>query len=91
MLDLGAAIGRQHAHDVVYDAAQAAAVEGKPFSELVARLNKSINAALAQPELRKRLKELGYEEWTGAPQKLAERGAKERAMWATVTQGIVVD
>jgi hypothetical protein len=24
MLDLGAAIGRQHAHDVVYDAAQAA-------------------------------------------------------------------
>ena len=37
------------------------------------------------------LKELGYEEWTGAPQKLAERGAKERAMWATVTQGIVVD
>jgi tripartite-type tricarboxylate transporter receptor subunit TctC len=59
--------------------------------ELVARLNKSINAALAQPELRKRFKELGYEEWTGSPQKLAERGTKERAMWATVTQGIVVD
>ncbi|WP_159911184.1 tripartite tricarboxylate transporter substrate binding protein [Pantoea sp. 18069] len=59
--------------------------------ELVARLNKSINAALAQPELRKRFKELGYEEWTGAPQKLAERGATERAMWASVTQGIVVD
>jgi 3-carboxy-cis,cis-muconate cycloisomerase len=36
MLDLGAAIGRQHAHDVVYDAAQAAAVEGKPFAELLA-------------------------------------------------------
>jgi 3-carboxy-cis,cis-muconate cycloisomerase len=36
MLDLGAAIGRQHAHDVVYDAAQAAFVEGKPFSELLA-------------------------------------------------------
>ena len=29
MLDLGAAIGRQHAHDVVYDAAQAAFVEGQ--------------------------------------------------------------
>ena len=27
MLDLGAAIGRQHAHDIVYDAAQAAFVE----------------------------------------------------------------
>jgi len=36
MLDLGTAIGRQHAHDVVYDAAQAAFVEGKPFSELLA-------------------------------------------------------
>ena len=36
MLDLGAAIGRQHAHDVVYDAAQAAFVEGKPFSALLA-------------------------------------------------------
>lgn len=59
--------------------------------ELVAKLNKAINVALDQPELKKRFKELGYEEWTGAPQKLAERGAKERAMWATVTQGIVVD
>ena len=36
MLELGAAIGRQHAHDVVYDAAQAAFVEGKPFSDLLA-------------------------------------------------------
>jgi len=36
MLDLGMAIGRQHAHDIVYDAAQAAFVEGKPFSELLA-------------------------------------------------------
>lgn len=59
--------------------------------ELVAKLNKAVNAALAQPELRKRFKELGYEDWTGTPQKLAERAAKERAMWATVTRGIVVD
>jgi adenylosuccinate lyase len=36
MLDLGAAIGRQHAHDVVYDAAQATVVEGKSFSDLLA-------------------------------------------------------
>src|ERR1700723_1239478 len=35
MLDLGKAIGRQHAHDVVYDAAQAAFVEGKSFSDLL--------------------------------------------------------
>ncbi len=36
MLDLGAAIGRQHAHDVVYDAAQAAFIENRPFSALLA-------------------------------------------------------
>ncbi|MGD9886057.1 MAG: adenylosuccinate lyase family protein [Reyranella sp.] len=48
MLDLGAAIGRQHAHDVVYDAAQAAFVEGKPFSQLLAadeRLTAHVDAA----------------------------------------------
>jgi 3-carboxy-cis,cis-muconate cycloisomerase len=36
MLNLGAKIGRQHAHDVVYDAAQAAFVENRPFGELLA-------------------------------------------------------
>jgi 3-carboxy-cis,cis-muconate cycloisomerase len=36
MLELGKAIGRQRAHDVVYDAAQAAATEGRPFRELLA-------------------------------------------------------
>jgi adenylosuccinate lyase len=36
MLDLGAAIGRQHAHDVVYAAAQAAFVKGRSFAELLA-------------------------------------------------------
>ena len=36
MLELGATLGRQHAHDVVYDAAQAAFVEGRPFSAVLA-------------------------------------------------------
>jgi adenylosuccinate lyase len=36
MLDLGKAIGRQHAHDVVYDAAMEAATSGKRFGELLA-------------------------------------------------------
>jgi adenylosuccinate lyase len=35
MLDLGKAIGRQHAHDAVYDAAQAAFVENRSFSDLL--------------------------------------------------------
>jgi adenylosuccinate lyase len=46
MLDLGAAIGRQHAHDVVYDAAQTTVVEGKSFSDLLAadpRVTKHMN------------------------------------------------
>ncbi|AOB29730.1 hypothetical protein AKI39_02070 [Bordetella sp. H567] len=37
MLELGLQLGRQHAHDVVYDAAQAAFVEGKPFRQLLAQ------------------------------------------------------
>jgi len=36
MLNLGAAIGRQHAHDVIYDAAQAAFTEGRLFAALLA-------------------------------------------------------
>ena len=36
MLELGASIGRQRAHDVVYDAAQASAIEGRPFRETLA-------------------------------------------------------
>ena len=36
MLELGAAIGRQHAHDVVYDAAQSAFTEGRSFAALLA-------------------------------------------------------
>jgi 3-carboxy-cis,cis-muconate cycloisomerase len=56
MLNLGAAIGRQHAHDVVYDAAQAAFVEHRPFSELLAadprvtaHLDQKAIAALLDP------------------------------------------
>ena len=59
--------------------------------DLVAKLNQSINAALAQPELKKKLEGLGYDDWTGTPQMLADRAAKERTMWSTVTQGIVLD
>src|SRR5579863_4546647 len=56
MLKLGAAIGRQHAHDVVYDAVQAAFVEEKPFGELLAadprvgaHLDKAAIAGLLDP------------------------------------------
>ena len=36
MLQLGAAIGRQHAHDAVYDAAQDAFVQGQSFGSMLA-------------------------------------------------------
>jgi 3-carboxy-cis,cis-muconate cycloisomerase len=56
MLQLGAAIGRQHAHDVVYDAAQASFLEQRPFSAVLAadprvteRLDKGALAALLDP------------------------------------------
>jgi adenylosuccinate lyase len=48
MLELGATLGRQHAHDVVYDAAQAAFLEGRPFSAVLAadpRVNARLDAA----------------------------------------------
>src|SRR5580692_4478794 len=51
MLDLGRAIGRQHAHDVVYDAAMEAAVEKKSFGDLLAadpRVTAHLGAAAIQ-------------------------------------------
>ena len=46
MLDLGKTIGRQHAHDVVYDAAQAAVVEGKAFARLLLAADPRVTAHL---------------------------------------------
>ncbi len=36
MLELGLRLGRQHAHDIVYDAAQAAVLENRAFGDLLA-------------------------------------------------------
>ncbi|HLY47414.1 MAG TPA: adenylosuccinate lyase family protein [Stellaceae bacterium] len=56
MLDLGKALGRQHAHDVVYDAAMEAATAGKSFGDLLAadprvtaHLDRAAIAALLDP------------------------------------------
>lgn len=69
------------------------AVYGSPGmpEALVARINQATNRALAAPEMRARLETLGYDLWTGAPGVVAERAAKERAMWATVTKGLTVE
>ncbi len=55
------------------------------------KINAAVNKALAQPELKAKLEEMGYELWTGAPKLVTERGQSERAMWATVTKGITID
>ena len=56
MLELGATLGRQHAHDVIYDAAQASFVEARPFSDVLAadprvtaHLDKAAIARLLDP------------------------------------------
>lgn len=58
---------------------------------IVTRFADAWTKVLADPELRARLVEQGYEVWSGPPQALAERAAKERTLWATVTKGIEVD
>jgi adenylosuccinate lyase len=59
MLDLGAAIGRQHAHDVVYDAAMEAAVENKSFADLLAA-DQRVTAHLDPAAIRKLLDPTAY-------------------------------
>ena len=71
MLDLGAAIGRQHAHDVVYDAAQAAFVEGKSFSDLLAA-DKRLTAHMDPKAIGKLLDPTAY---TGLCADMARDGA----------------
>ncbi len=59
MLDLGAAIGRQHAHDVVYDAAMAAATEHKRFGDLLAA-DPRVTAHLDRAQIEKLLDPVAY-------------------------------
>jgi len=74
MLDLGAAIGRQHAHDVIYDAAQAAFVEGKSFGDLLAT-DKRVTAHMDRAAIDKLLDPTAY---TGLCADMA-RDAAQRA------------
>ncbi len=72
MLELGRKIGRQHAHDAVYDAAQAAATQGRPFRELLAE-NAEVNTRLSAEQIEGLLDPTRY---TGLCQYFAEQGAK---------------
>ena len=60
-------------------------------ADIVARYNDATRKALAGDDLKNLLVEQGYDLWTGSAQLLAERAARELAMWATVTKGIVAE
>jgi 3-carboxy-cis,cis-muconate cycloisomerase len=81
MLDLGKVIGRQHAHDVVYDAAQAAFVENRPFGELLAA-DPRVATHLDPPAIAKLLDPTAY---TGLCAEMArEAAARARALAADI-------
>jgi 3-carboxy-cis,cis-muconate cycloisomerase len=82
MLDLGKVIGRQHAHDVVYDAAQAAVVEGRAFADLLAA-DRRVSAHLSRADLATLLDPTAY---TGLCAQMAREGA-QRARAAAAAIG----
>jgi adenylosuccinate lyase len=77
MLQLGTPLGRQHAHDVVYDAAQAAFVEGRAFSAVLAA-DPRVTAHLEHAAIERLLDPVAY---TGLCADMA-REAAERAQGA---------
>ncbi len=72
MLELGTRLGRQHAHDVVYDAAQATVTEGKAFSDLLAA-DARVTAHIDTATIAKLLDPVAY---TGLCADMARDGAK---------------
>lgn len=84
MLKLGATIGRQHAHDVVYDAAQVAAVEGRRFGDLLAA-DPRVTAHLEKTAIEALLDPTAY---TGLCADMAREGAaRARSAAAGIAAG----
>ncbi|MEE9255399.1 MAG: adenylosuccinate lyase family protein [Pseudomonadales bacterium] len=71
MLELGKTLGRQHAHDMIYDAAQASVTEKRSFRELL-REDRRIAERLSDDELEDLLDPAQY---TGLCSFFAEEGA----------------
>src|SRR6266705_5454060 len=71
MLELGKEIGRQRAHDVVYEAAQASVTQARPFKEMLAK-DPHVTAALTTSQIDALLDPAQY---TGLCRQFAERGA----------------
>src|SRR3954465_1651707 len=83
MLNLGKTIGRQHAHDVVYEAAQAAFVEEKSFGSLLAP-HQRVTAHLGQKAIEALLDPAGY---TGLCAEMArDAAARARTVAAEISE-----
>ena len=72
MLELGKRLGRQRAHDIVYEAAQGAVTQGRPFHALLAE-DRHIMAHLTPQQITDLLDPAHY---TGLCRPLAEQGAQ---------------
>jgi adenylosuccinate lyase len=84
MLELAKQIGRQHAHDVIYEASQASVVSGRPFRELLAE-DWRVSDRLSAREIDDLLDPARY---TGLCRQFAERGAERaRAVAASIVAG----
>jgi 3-carboxy-cis,cis-muconate cycloisomerase len=84
MLELGKQIGRQRAHDAVYDAAQASVTQNRPFRETLAA-DPHVSARLTTAQIEALLDPAQY---TGLCRQFAERGAAmARATAASLVQG----
>lgn len=83
MLELGRTIGRQRAHDVIYDAAQAAATTGRAFQDLLAE-DSHVTSHLTRAQITELLDPARY---TGLCRFFAEReAARARQMAGAITQ-----
>jgi adenylosuccinate lyase len=71
MLELGKQIGRQRAHDAVYEAAQASATQARPFREMLAA-DPHVSARLTPVQVEALLDPAQY---AGLCRQFAERGA----------------
>jgi adenylosuccinate lyase len=81
MLELAKRMGRQRAHDLIYEAAQASVTEARPFRELLAKDSK-VSAGLSAAQVEALLDPARY---TGLCRQFAERGAaKAREIAAAI-------
>jgi adenylosuccinate lyase len=83
MLELGKQIGRQRAHDAVYDAAQAAVTESLPFRETLAA-DPHVSAGLTPAQVDALLDPARY---AGLCRQFAERGAARAREIAAAVAG----